>query len=258
MTAPDDLAPLTARSVIATTLLGARRPSRLPVGQLVHAGSLFGITDSAIRTALSRMVAAGELVVDDGTYRLAGRLLEREQRVDESYAAPRRPWNGTWELAIVRAGERRPPSVRQELRWATSALRMAEIREGVWARPDNLDHARLPKQQATVERQCLRFFGATAPPGLAADCFDLRAWAATAVQLRDAMRGRLTGDGATSDDLASGFRLSIAVVRHLQADPLLPDELLPHAWPGPALRTDYESYDTRFKRALTRSLQAGR
>ncbi|HMG44357.1 MAG TPA: PaaX family transcriptional regulator C-terminal domain-containing protein [Acidimicrobiales bacterium] len=242
-----DEVPLTARSVIATTLLGAARPSRLPVGQLVHAGSLFGIGESAIRTALSRMVAASELAVDGGTYRLAGRLRDREQRVDESYAAPRRPWDGTWELAVVRA-ERRPPADRQELRWATSALRLASLREGVWARPDNLDHARLPHQQATVDRQCVRFFGATTPTHLAADSFGLAAWSTTAARLREAMEGGF-------DDLVSGFRLSIAVVRHLQADPLLPDELLPHDWPGPALRHAYEHHDQQFKRALTRSLR---
>lgn len=242
-----DEVPLTARSVIATTLLGAARPSRLPVGQLVHAGSLFGIGESAIRTALSRMVAAGELAVEGGTYRLAGRLRDREQRVDESYAAPRRPWDGTWELAVVRA-ERRPPADRQELRWATSALRMASLREGVWARPDNLDHARLPHQQATVDRQCVRFFGATTPTDLAADSFGLDAWSTTATRLREAL------EAGFDDDLVSGFRLSIAVVRHLQADPLLPDELLPRDWPGPTLRRSYEHHDGLFKQALTRSL----
>ncbi|MGH9089450.1 MAG: hypothetical protein ACRDYZ_15305, partial [Acidimicrobiales bacterium] len=33
-------------------------------------------------------------------------------------------------------------------------------------------------------------------------------------------------------DLAPGFELSAAVLRHLQADPVLPPALLPTGWPG--------------------------
>ncbi len=50
---------------------------------------------------------------------------------------------------------------------------------------------------------------------------------------RRELLGRMGGsrpDGP--DDLAPGFVLSAAVLRHLQADPLLPAELLPDGWPG--------------------------
>ena len=94
---------LSARSVLATALLGADQP-HLTVGELVEMASLFGISDGAARTCLWRMVSNGELTSDDGTYALAGRLLERRQRVDEAArsddtSAP--PWDGTWELAVV-------------------------------------------------------------------------------------------------------------------------------------------------------------
>ena len=75
--------PLSARSVLATALLGADQP-HLTVGELVEMASLFGISDGAARTCLWRMVANGELTSDDGIYALAGRLLERRQRVDEA------------------------------------------------------------------------------------------------------------------------------------------------------------------------------
>ena len=51
---------LTARSVIASTLLGTDPPV-LSGRILVRAAALFGITEGAARVALSRMVAAGEL-----------------------------------------------------------------------------------------------------------------------------------------------------------------------------------------------------
>ena len=52
--------PLSARSVVASTLLGMR-PPRLPTQILVRSGALFGIAEGTTRVALSRMVAAGEL-----------------------------------------------------------------------------------------------------------------------------------------------------------------------------------------------------
>src|SRR3954470_1143428 len=75
--------PLSARSVVASTLLGMHPPV-LSARVLVKSGELFGIAEGTTRTALSRMVNAGELVVEDRSYRLAGRLLERQARQDVS------------------------------------------------------------------------------------------------------------------------------------------------------------------------------
>src|SRR6476619_7068084 len=86
--------PLSARSVLASALLGADEP-RLRVGVLVGVASLFGISGGAARTCLWRMVSAGELTSDDGVYALAGRLLERRQRVDvASRTADTQHWGG--------------------------------------------------------------------------------------------------------------------------------------------------------------------
>src|SRR3954467_12142199 len=93
--------PLPTRSVVASTLLGTR-PPRLPVGHLVRAGALFGIAEGTVRTALSRMAASGEVVADDGCYRLSGRLVERQQRQEASRSAARADaWSGRWWLDVV-------------------------------------------------------------------------------------------------------------------------------------------------------------
>ncbi len=152
---------LSARSVLATALLGADQP-HLTVGELVAMASLFGISDGAARTCLWRMVSNGELTSDDGTYWLAGGLLERRQRVDEASRiddAATRPWDGTWELAVVSL-ERRSAADRLALRKAATALHLAELREGVWIRPDNLDPDRLPTLRAVLDRQCVHFHDA--------------------------------------------------------------------------------------------------
>ena len=41
------------------------------------------------------------------------------------------------------------------------------------------------------------------------------------------------------------------MLRHLQADPLLPDALLPADWPGSALRRTYDHWDRRYREVLT-------
>jgi phenylacetic acid degradation operon negative regulatory protein len=40
------------------------------------------------------------------------------------------------------------------------------------------------------------------------------------------------------------------VLRHFQADPLLPEELLPRGWPGAALRTEYDRFDAAYRALL--------
>ena len=227
--------PLSARSVLATALLGADQP-HLTVGELVAMASLFGISDGAARTCLWRMVSNGELTSDDGTYALSGGLLERRQRVDEASridddAAP--PWDGTWELAVVSL-ERRSAADRLALRKAATALHLAELREGVWIRPDNLDRDRLPTLRAVLDRQCVHFHNAATdvPAETVRSLFDLDEWAADARRLTRALGDEVDAEAVASDDFAYWFALSVAVVRHLQLDPLLPAEFIPRGMAG--------------------------
>ncbi len=245
--------PLSARSVVASVLLGTH-PPRLPGAALVRAGQLFEIPEGTIRVALSRMVAAGELRGVDGSYELAGRLLERQSRQDTSRRPSMRPWNGLWLLAVV-ALERRRPAARSQLRAAAAAIGMAEAREGVWLRPDNLDPRSLEPERAVVEDQCWQFTARLEedPMLLVRTLWDLDGWARVASSLQHAM-ATVSGALARGDDgwLPTGFALSAAVLRHFLADPLLPAELLPATWPGDALRSDYEAFDVSFRAALAR------
>ena len=130
---------LTARSVLLSVLLGTT-PPRLPVRRLVRTTELFGIAEGTTRTALSRMAAAGEVTAGDGWYELAGdRLLARQARQSASREARTAAWEGgRWVEGVVAAEGRRPAAERAALRSALSAARLAELREGVWLRPDNL------------------------------------------------------------------------------------------------------------------------
>lgn len=254
--------PLTARSVIASTLLGTS-PPQLPGWLLVRAGALFGLAEGTVRTALSRMVTAGELTTDDGTYALAGPLLDRQARQQESRRGAVAPgaWDGRWTMAVVH-GDPRSAAQRTELRAAAAALRLGELREGVWLRPANLDPDRAPTASAVLAGQCARFTSRPddpEPATIAARLWDLDGWAARAATLRermDASVGALESGDTTA--LAPGFVLSASVLRLTQADPLLPEAVLPTTWPGTALRAEYDRYDAAYQSLLRAWFRAQR
>lgn len=249
---------LTARSVIASTLLGVR-PPELPTRSLVATAELLGVAPGTARVAMSRMVAAGELAATNDGYRLVGAtLLARQERQTRSRTGPSDvTWDGAWHQVVV-TGEARPPSERVELRATLTARRYAELREGVWLRPDNLGaHERVVTAGAPSETEGLgRLVGMEVRPDdpatLAATLWDLTGWSDRALLLRteiDRLAPALeAGDEAA---LADGFVVSAAVLRHFQADPLLPADLLPTTWPGPDLRQRYDAFDAAFRTTLT-------
>jgi phenylacetic acid degradation operon negative regulatory protein len=241
---------LTARSVLLSVLLGTQ-PPRLPVRVLVRTTELFGIAEGTTRTALSRMRDAGEVVVDDGWYALASsRLLARQARQSASRQARTGPWRDRrWVQAVVGGTRgRRAAADRAAVRAALRGARLAELREGVWLRPDNLGG------RPEVGGEGIRWFHAVPegdPVELAARLWDLDGWAARAEELRRRMAALVEPlESGDRGPLAEGFVLSADALRHFQADPLLPVELLPGGWPGPALRHDYDRYDTAYRAVL--------
>lgn len=242
---------LTARSVLASVLLGTD-PPRLPTPLLLRTAALFGISEGSARTALSRMSGAGEVVAEGGGYRLVGRLVARQARQTASRRAEVLPWDGTWELVTIDGDRARSAADRAALRDALRALRLAELREGVWARPDNLSPDRSPEARAQADLWCRRWRGARPEPApTPAELWDLAGWARRADALRADMDSLVTGfEAGEAAELAAGFVTSAAVLRHLQADPLLPTELQPPAWPGDALRSAYDRYDAAYRAVL--------
>ncbi|MFE1236457.1 PaaX family transcriptional regulator C-terminal domain-containing protein [Streptomyces tendae] len=230
--APDGLAlrPLSARSVVLSLLLGTH-PPELPARDLVRLVEGFGVGSSTVRAALSRMAAAGDLRRTDTGYRLSERLLERQRRQDEALRPHTRAWDGDWETLVI-TSTGRGPAARAELRTGLTALRLAELREGVWLRPANLDRPLPAGLDGVAERLVSR---PEAPAReLAARLWPLGEWADTA----RALLARVHRVRRPADRLAA----FAAVVRHLLADPVLPAELLPADWPGTALRDAYARY----------------
>ena len=232
----------TARSVVASLLLGTQ-PPRLPGAALVRAAAALGCAEGTTRVALSRMTAAGELAASGGWYALAGPLASRQERQEEGRHPSLRPWDGTWLLGIVGADGRRAAAERAGTRRRLLDLRLAEWREGVWVRPDNLSGPR-PQLEG-----CAWATGARVD--VPVELWDLGGWAATGRELLAEM-----ALGVDPAALGDAFALAAAVVRHLRDDPLLPAELLPPGWPGTALRNAYERYEADFRAALRPFLMA--
>jgi phenylacetic acid degradation operon negative regulatory protein len=191
------------------------------------------------------MVERGELTAEAGVYELAGAVRRRQSAQDWALTARLDAWNGGWLLGVVTSEARTAPE-RAALRSAATAARLAEVREGLWTRPDNLPRAATGGGAWDVlDEQCSWWRGRPEDdlPALLAQLFAPQAWAERAEQLV----GRLEPIcAALRDDrhdvLAEGFVTGAAALQHVRRDPLLPAELLPGSWPGERLRTAYETY----------------
>ena len=236
---PDSARPLSARSVMASLLLG-RRSARAPGRHLVRWCGLFDIAPGTARVALHRMTAVGELRRDGDDYVLVGGLARRQREQEASLHARTRAWTGAWRMAVVTGGAR-PAPVRTGLRSALRRAGLAEWREGVWIRPANVTFDEPPGCE------WLDVHPDVDARALAARLFAPDAWRAEAMRriaALDAATARLAYDGA--DALAPAFVAGALALRHVRADPLLPPELLPAPWPGDALRAAYVTYQREF------------
>ncbi len=235
--------PLTARSVLASALLGMD-PPELPVAQLVRLTALFGISENRARVALSRMVSSGEATSDGaGRYR-PGRAPRRAPVAPvgqplRSDRALRRPW---WLAVVTTAGS--TAEVRGARRRALAYARSRRAARG------RLDAAGQPRPAAARALE----------PDVETD--DGTARGPTTSRPPVGPRGVVGAGGRPAwrldqldpdrpEALAPGFELSASVLRHLQSDPFLPPELLPAGWPGaPCCGSIYDDWDARYRGTL--------
>ncbi|EID08733.1 hypothetical protein MXEN_21522 [Mycobacterium xenopi RIVM700367] len=239
------MARMTARSVVLSVLLGAH-PAWATTAELIRLTSDFGIKESTLRVALTRMVSAGDLVRSADGYRLSDRLLARQRRQDDAISPRVRGWRGYWATIIV-TSVGTDARTRAGLRNALQERRFRELREGVWMRPDNLE---LNLEPDILSRVRILRARDDAPAELAERLWDLRGWARTG--------HRLLGEMAAATDIPGRFVVAAAIVRHLLTDPVLPDELLPTNWPGAKLRAAYNDFAAELtrRRNLTQLVEA--
>ena len=239
------LRPLDARSIALSVLLGSHPPV-LPARALVALAELFGIAGGTMRTALSRMVAGGELELVDGRYRLTGRLLDRQRAQDIGRRGPGDAWDGGWHT-VVAARHQRQLAERRRFRATLGQHRFGELRPDIWMRPANLEP---PPADAETIVTTGALSGAD-PVQLCRRLWDLDALRKRGDDLRSGLR-RLTAGADWSDpsSIPAVFTFSAAVVRYLRDDPVLPVALTPEGWPATALRADYDAAEQRLQHLL--------
>jgi phenylacetic acid degradation operon negative regulatory protein len=223
------LSRMTARSVVLSVLLGAH-PAWATAAELIRLTADFDIKEATLRVALTRMVGAGDLVRSEDGYRLSERLMVRQRRQDDAINPQLRSWDGGWTTLII-TSVGIDARTRANLRTTLQHNRFAELREGVWLRPDNVE-ATLPDDVLRRVR-LMRGFDDN-PAQLAGQLWDLPVWAHTGRRLLD--------DMAAATDVPGRFVAAAGMVRHLLTDPVLPAELLPDGWPGAALREAYARF----------------
>lgn len=219
---------MTARSVVLSVLLGAH-PASATAAELLRLTNGFGIKETALRVALTRLVAAGDLVRSAEGYGLSERLLERQRQQDAALDPQTTDWHGDW-LAVVITSVGCDARTRAGLRAGLSERRFAELREGFWMRPDNI----AADLDGLTQHTRLLTARDDNPAELAATLWDLTGWAQTGHELLAAM--------AEATDMPARFVVAAAMVRHLRRDPVLPTELLPAGWPGARIRSRYAEF----------------
>ena len=244
------LRPLNARSIALSILLGTH-PPELPARALVALAELFGIPGGTMRTALSRMVAAGDVVAAGGRYRLAGRQIDRQGAQDEGRRAPSGHWDGRWHT-VVTVDDQRDLSERRRFRSMMANRRYGELRPDIWCRPANLG-------AAPSEPGWLVTTGAIAgpdPESLVRRLWDLEGIASEAHRLLGEMHDRRSGCDWTDElSIPALFTTSAAVVRFLRHEPLLPTALTPDDWPVGSVRDAYDGFEADHQRLLQRFLR---
>ena len=217
---------MTARSVVLSVLLGAH-PAWATAAELLRLTADFGLKESTVRVALTRLVSTGDLVRSADGYRLSDRLLARQRRQDDAMRPHVKPWDGTWTtLVITSVGV--DPRTRAVLRTTLQQNRFGELREGVWLRPDNLE--------VTLPEGCHATGAGAARPRRRSRRAGPTAVGSAGVGAHRRAAARRHGHAS---DTPGRFVAAAGMVRHLLTDPVLPDELLPPDWPAKALRDSY-------------------
>ncbi len=238
---------LSARSLALSALLGTH-PPRLPVSALIALGELFDIAPSAMRTALSRLVAAGDATAVDGRYTLTGPLVDRQGQQDRSLETPTEC--GEW-WTVLATGEGRPLAERRQFRRTLTAARFGELRPDAWMRPANTPMPALGATDAVITAGPLVV---GEPAELASSLWDLPAIESRAAALHDSLADAIAPGGTAplpTGAIAGAFLTSATAVRFLRAEPWLPPSL--HDAPNAAaLRDLYPVAQDRLQTALRR------
>ena len=220
------------------------------VGSLLELLEPFGLSEGAVRTALSRMSKRGWLSARRSGRRSFYRLTPRartllEEGQERIYRPPpATTWDGTWLLLAysIPEGDRR---LRDRLRDRLAWLGFGSMGNGMWISPHDVARDALRAASELGVESHIECFRAqrlsTAPIAqLVKDCWDLPSidarYAAFARRWRarlETLRAREAAGTLTDDEaFAARFELVHEYRVFPSIDPALPSPLLPDSWSG--------------------------
>ena len=233
------------------------------VGALVRLAADLGVSDNALRSALSRMSRQGWLeahrLQGSPRYRLSqrGRSLI-EEGISRIYGQHRAGWDSCWLLVSYSLPERRRDQ-RDRLRQGLSFLGFGALGNGLFVSPHDLrKQVRELIRRYDVTDHVTMHRGTLEWPADAAGVVG-RAWNLKELEGRyreflGRTREALKEAGALDDRQAfrRRFLLTHEFRRFLFGDPDLPDALLPQGWVGGAAREVFFDYNRKLKRRADR------
>jgi phenylacetic acid degradation operon negative regulatory protein len=257
---------LTARELVID-FLSNRYPREMSVQEIAGVGSALGFSEQSLRMALTRLVEQSVAAnTGRGRYRLSpsGEAMRDEVRKWRHLDQIAKPWSGAW-IGVFDAAI--PRSVRAALRRHERAMRLRGFRElqsGLWIRPANL------RDSVAELREHLRALGLHSSAlvvGLhdfdddarakATGLWDTAAMLATYRALAEELIAskskleRLPLDTAAAESMVLGRD----VIRHINLDPVLPEELMPQRALSNLIRvmTDYDQNARQIWRRFMRA-----
>jgi phenylacetic acid degradation operon negative regulatory protein len=252
---------LNPRSLLFTLYGDYARPlgqEEVRVGALVQLADELGVSDNALRSALSRISREGWLSVQrsDGAprYRLSARghsLIE--EGTGRIYGRHRASWDGRWLLVSYSLPERRRGQ-RDRMRVGLSFLGFGSLGNGIFVSPHDLRReVRELIRRHGVEEDVTMHHGTLEWPSDPAQVV-ARAWDLQGLEERytDFLRSVRLGQ-AEAEQLndREAFRRRFTLPHEFRrfpfSDPDLPDSLLPPNWVGTAAREAFLDYNRRLR-----------
>ncbi|MDQ6931159.1 MAG: phenylacetic acid degradation operon negative regulatory protein PaaX [Candidatus Eremiobacteraeota bacterium] len=228
---------------------------KLWIARLVRLMAEFGLSEQAVRQAVSRMSRQGWLApVREGKrayYALTPKGAKRVEAIAPRIYEPAAEWDGRWRLLTYTIPETNRER-RDRLRKDLVLLGLAPLSSSTWISPRDISAAMREIVTAHGVREHAHFFTAdyAGPLGdaeLLARSWDLRAIAKAYEDFNTFYAPRFEREHSTrmfSPEQAFAERLALVqdFRRFLYLDPGLPSALLPAHWPGSVASALFRKY----------------
>ncbi len=228
---------------------------RLPVGSLVRLMAELGISEQAVRQALSRMAAQGWLArVRDGgraSYALTEHGTNRIAHIAPRIYEPAGEWDGRWRIVVYGIAEKQR-QLRDRLRKELALLGFAPLAPAVWISPRDVraeiqELARQPALSGNVQLFIADYEGPMGDRDLLERCWNVEAIAAAYREFVAFYEPRIEKERSARalserDAFIERLQLVQDFRKFLYVDPGLPSALLPAHWPGSVASAIFRQY----------------